>query len=163
MATRRKIVIKLAWFSAVLIVAGLTWFWQMFTPQTDQEIHVTEEMRSNLAALGAQPKYIAEPGTSYNGMGLEPDRLKAQAQLNNLIQRLGDGLELNPSKKFVLDEFTITLAEFEPIDTEDRERVCAYLKEIMSILGIDSSDGLLNRWLYGPILGTIVSNKRRED
>jgi hypothetical protein len=41
------------------------------------------------------------------------------------------------------------LDAFEPGDTEDRERLCGYLEEIMEIFGIESSDGLLNRWLYG--------------
>ena len=59
----------------------------------------------------------------------------------------------NPSKTFVLGEFAKTVAEFEPIDTEDREQLLRYLEDIMDILGIAGSDGLLNRWIYGPILG----------
>ena len=33
----------------------------------------------------------------------------------------------------------------------------------MDILGIDSSDGLLNRWLYGLVLGPLVPYLRQED
>ena len=163
MATRRKILRNVVWLAAILVVAGLARVRSMFSPQADQQIHVTEEMLAKLAELGAQPKYVAEPGTIYNGLRPEPDRLKAEAQLNSLIQRLGDGLELQPSKKFVLEGFTITLAEFAATDTEDRERLCRYLEEIMDILGIESSDGLLNRWLYGPILGPVVQHMRQAD
>jgi len=35
------------------------------------------------------------------------------------------------------------------LDTEDMERVCEYYEEIMDIAGIESSEGILNNWLYG--------------
>lgn len=163
MATRRKIAKNALWLAAIVFVATSTWLWQRLSPQQDQEIQVTEEMLARLVELGAQPKYVAEPGTGYNGMGREPERLRAQAQLNGLIRRLGDGLESKPSKMFVLEEFARTLGEFPAIDTEDRERACRYLEEIMGILGIESSDGLLNRWLYGPLLGPVIPHLRQED
>jgi hypothetical protein len=43
-------------------------------------------------------------------------------------------------------------------DTEDRERALGYCERIMAVLGIQSSDGRLNRWMYGPILGRLVGN-----
>jgi Domain of unknown function (DUF4844) len=50
------------------------------------------------------------------------------------------------------------MAEFEATDTEDREQLMRYLEEIMDNLGIESSDGQLSRWMYGPILGSIVDH-----
>jgi len=35
------------------------------------------------------------------------------------------------------------------LDTEDRERVCAYFEELMDIVGVTSSAGKLNRFMYG--------------
>ena len=35
------------------------------------------------------------------------------------------------------------------LDTEDRERVCYYFEELMDIVGLESSDGLLNDFMYG--------------
>lgn len=35
------------------------------------------------------------------------------------------------------------------IDTEDRERICAYFQELMDIVGLESSDGALNNFMYG--------------
>jgi len=43
---------------------------------------------AKLAALKAQPKFVDEPGTIYNGMHPEEMRQLAEAQLNNLIERL---------------------------------------------------------------------------
>jgi two-component SAPR family response regulator len=118
-------------------------------------------MLAKLGELRNQPKYVHEPGTSYNGMWPETDRQRAEAQLNELIDRLHQNLATAPMKKSVLGEFSNTLAQFEPVDTEDRERLCRYLEEIMNILGIESSGGLLNRWLYGPILGSALRSRRQ--
>ena len=54
------------------------------------------------------------------------------------------------------------MAEFEETDTEDREQLLRYLEEIMDILGIASSDGLLNRRLYGAILGLWADHEHKE-
>jgi hypothetical protein len=35
------------------------------------------------------------------------------------------------------------------LDTEDRERVCSYFEELMDIVGLESSGGHLNNFLYG--------------
>ena len=35
------------------------------------------------------------------------------------------------------------------LDTEDKERVCLYFQELMDIIGLESSGGLLNIFLYG--------------
>lgn len=35
------------------------------------------------------------------------------------------------------------------LDTEDRERVCNYFEELMDIVGLESSDGHLNVFMYG--------------
>lgn len=34
------------------------------------------------------------------------------------------------------------------IDTENRERICAYFEELMDIVGLESSDGQLNDFMY---------------
>ncbi len=35
------------------------------------------------------------------------------------------------------------------LDTEDRERVCNYFEELMDIVGLESSGGHLNDFMYG--------------
>jgi len=35
------------------------------------------------------------------------------------------------------------------LDTEDRERVCTYFEELMDIIELESSDGQLNKFMYG--------------
>lgn len=51
------------------------------------------------------------------------------------------------------DQIKIGLERFSDIydslDTEDRERICAYFEELMDIVGLESSGGYLNRFMYG--------------
>jgi hypothetical protein len=51
------------------------------------------------------------------------------------------------------DKIKIGLKRFGDIyinlDTEDRERVCHYFEELMDIVGLESSDGHLNNFMYG--------------
>ena len=38
---------------------------------------------------------------------------------------------------------------YNSLDTEDRERVCHYFEELMDIVGLESSGGHLNDFMYG--------------
>jgi hypothetical protein len=130
---------------------------------TDKRLAVSAAELSKLAEMRKEPKYVAGPGTIYNGLRPEVARQKAEAQLNDLLDRLCMGLADSPSKQFVLSEFAKTLTEFEPTDTEDRECVLRYLERIMDILQIESSDGLLNGWLYGEHLASLLEKLPRPD
>jgi hypothetical protein len=144
-----------------MLLGGLVEFASMrLTP--DQQLQLSQKTISKLAQLRVQVKFVNEPGTIYNGMRPEPTRLQAEALVNGLIDRLQTDMPSRPSKKFVLGEFATTMGRFEPIDTEDRERFLRYLEEIMDIVGIESSDGLLNRWMYGPILGPMADRQYKK-
>lgn len=51
------------------------------------------------------------------------------------------------------DKIKIGLDRFADIyinlDTEDRERLCTYFEELMDIVGLESSGGHLNKFMYG--------------
>jgi hypothetical protein len=147
---------------AILVGVGLLALWGLLWPTPDQALDVSQQTLTNLSDLRNRTKYVEIPGTLYNGMRPEPRRLIAEAQLDSLIDRLRDGLPSKPSKKFVLSEFEKAMGEFESIDTEDREQLLRYLEEIMHILGIETSDGLLSRWMYGPVLGPLAERLHRK-
>ena len=59
----------------------------------------------------------------------------------------------NPTDKKYQEKIKIGLSRFADVymelDTEDRERVCTYFEELMDIVGLESSDGQLNKFMYG--------------
>jgi hypothetical protein len=59
----------------------------------------------------------------------------------------------NPTDKKYQEKIRIGLLRFSDVyvelDTEDRERVCSYFEELMDIVGLESSNGELNNFMYG--------------
>ena len=57
-----------------------------------------------------------------------------------------------PTDKKYQEKIRTGLSRFTDIylelDTEDRERVCSYFEELMDIVGLESSNGKLNKFMY---------------
>lgn len=115
----------------------------------DHAVQLTPNRIAGLKALRAADKFGPEPSMFYSGAPSESIRAECEARLNEMIERLLGELEADPRKAVALEEFGRTLPDFETYDSEERDRVCSYLEQIMDILNIDSSDGLLNSWRYG--------------
>jgi hypothetical protein len=101
----------------------------------------------NLRSLQTEKKFVEEH--LYPGAPDEKTRLRCESWINDLLERLLLNIEQNPRKDFVMSEFIEALVNFGDEDTEEREQACGYLEQIMTIVGIESSDGKLNQWLYG--------------
>jgi hypothetical protein len=112
-------------------------------------LKLPQDVIAQLQSLRATPKFGPDL-PSYTGV-LDPvERQHDETAMNDLIDKIAAGIESHPNKKFVLDEFSAALKNFDrAADTEDRERVCMNIEKIMDIVGLESSDGLLNNWLYG--------------
>lgn len=110
---------------------------------------------AKLASFASQPKF-GEDGL-YPGARDEADRSRLQAIVDGLASRLARLAPGQDGKPQVLAEIEATLPELESDDTEDKERALTYVEELMEICGVDSSDGLLNEWLYGFDPGTASS------
>ncbi len=113
----------------------------------DQSLIVTPEVLRRLSALRSESKFNEE--NLYPGAPTEEIRLNAERAVNTMLDRLAVGLPASPRKSYVLAEFLEMLKAFEHEDTEEREQACTYCERVMAILGIASSDGALNSWLYG--------------
>jgi hypothetical protein len=113
----------------------------------DQALIVTPEALQRLSVLLYDPKFKEED--LYPGAPTEEIRLRVEHAVNGMLDRLSVGLQESPRKSYVLAEFLEMLQCFEEDDTEEREQACTYCERVMTILGIESSDGLLNTWLYG--------------
>ncbi len=116
-----------------------------------QALSITTEMLDQLRAFRARPKFGPDDTRfpPYVGYLPETSRSGAERELNAIVDDLIEGLPARPDGAFVLGRFTMGLLWFAGSDTEDRERCCDYLVEIMDMVGLESSDGLLNRFMYG--------------
>lgn len=112
----------------------------------DQALNLTSAVFDQLAAMRSAPKFHEE---GLYRAPTEEIRKSAELAINKMLDRLGSELSRSPQKSYVLSEFLEMLKAFEGADTEERERACTYCERIMDLLGIESSDGALNTWLYG--------------
>jgi hypothetical protein len=115
----------------------------------DHPLQIDDSIIARLADLRKARKFDSDPTGTYPGAPSEEIRESVQATIDSLIDRLIAGVASNPSKSYVLGEFALSLNDSAGLDTEERERICDYMEEIMNIFEIESSDGLLNTWLYG--------------
>ena len=113
----------------------------------EQALMITPDVLQRLAALRSEAKFHAEG--LYPGAATEESRYSAESAVNIMLDRLQAGLPRSPEKSYVLSEFVEMLKAFENQDTEEREQACSYCERVMDSLGIESSDGVLNTWLYG--------------
>jgi len=100
-----------------------------------------------LIVLRSESKFNEEH--LYPGAPNEEIRVNSERAVNAMLDRLKVGLAQSPRKSYALSEFLEMLKAFEHEDTEEREQACTYCERVMEILGIESSDGQLNTWLYG--------------
>ena len=112
-------------------------------------LDVPADAIEQLGQLRAEPKFHPDPSGWYTGVKDPQERMNAEIAINDLIARVIGGVLENPTKAFVLDNFSVTLRQLQLHDTEDRERALGYLERIMECVGLESSDGLLNDWMYG--------------
>jgi len=109
---------------------------------TDHPLEVTHSTLSKLQELRAKPKFADLPGVNTSS-----ERARLEAVLNELLDRVSSGVSTHPRKKWVLDQFRSSLERVMLEDTEARERFGIYLEQVMDILNIQSSDGLLSAYL----------------
>ena len=116
-----------------------------------------------LAALRHESKFHARKGSHYPGAPDEAIRLQAEYAVDTMLNRLLARLKGSPTKEFVLSEFQIMLDNLDSLepDTLEREEACVYCERVMLLVGIERSDGLLNRWLRGFDLDEVLAQIRR--
>lgn len=113
----------------------------------DFTVKITTELLQKLSELRAEPKFYAR--NLYPGAPNEDIRANSEKAVNAMFDRLLLDLRKSSRKSFVLLQFEEMLKCFETDDTEEREEACGYCEQVMALLGIESSDGFLNKWLYG--------------
>jgi len=108
----------------------------------------------DLEIFKAKEKFYEDNSIFYPGIS-DPS---IRPILNQKINLAADdfmvvSLKENPTELDYQEKIKIGLERFSDIydklDTEDRERICLYFEELMDIVNLESSGGLLNNFMYG--------------
>jgi hypothetical protein len=122
---------------------------QKVSIQMDEKLDLPADAMARLEDLRRAQKFVPEVDGLYTGVHDASERLAAEATVNAVIERVEQLASGAPTKKAVLGEFSLGLSKITLSDTEDREQAALYMERIMDCVGMESSDGLLNTWMYG--------------
>lgn len=118
------------------------------------QINTPENAMTKFEEFKSKEKFLQDDQLFYPGIG-DP---KLKPVLTEKINLASDDFEKladkgNSTDKDFQNAIKIGLDRFADIylqlDTEDRERVCSYFEELMDIVGLQSSGGHLNKFMYG--------------
>jgi hypothetical protein len=134
------------------IIVGLTLL--LFTDCGQGQIKTPENTMTKFDDFKRKEKFLQDDKLFYPGIGdpnlktaltekinLAADDFKKLAERGNITDK-----EYQSTIKVGLDRFS---DHYLQLDTEDRERVCSYFEELMDIVGLESSGGHLNNFMYG--------------
>ncbi len=117
-------------------------------------IETTSETMKKIEAFKDKEKFIEDDEVFYPGIS---DK-SLQSNLSEKINLAADDFAVLASKSSVSEiEYQNAIKkglerfrdDYLNIDTEDRERICMYFEELMDIVGLESSGGHLNTFMYG--------------
>ena len=134
------------------IIYGLTLL--LFTACGQGQIKTPENAMTKFDEFKNKEKFLQDDKLFYPGIG-DPTLKPILTEKINLVaedfKKLAD--KENVTDKDYQNAIKIGLERFTDLylqlDTEDRERVCSYFEELMDIVGLESSDGHLNNFMYG--------------
>ncbi|MFO1394797.1 MAG: DUF4844 domain-containing protein [Steroidobacteraceae bacterium] len=105
-------------------------------------LRISDDTVARLLQIKRLEKFTDLPGPEAN-----EERRRCSVTVDELIDRLVEGIVQNPRKSWVLEQFVPTLRAACAEDTEARERFGPYFEQIMNVFGIESSDGMLTYYL----------------
>jgi hypothetical protein len=110
----------------------------------DEPLEIEPETLAALRRFKARDKVALLPGVDTTD-----ERARLSSRLNAVADILLQAVEANPTKRWVMSIFQAALIPLQEEDTEAREHFGMELEDLMDILGIESSDGLLGFYLGG--------------
>ena len=117
-----------------------------------QEKKINKDSQKMFTEFTQKDKFNKDESLFYPGL----EDKNIQSNLTKEINKLAKTFESiqsskNPSSDFYLKAIESSLKAIEKydLDTEDRTRVANYIEELMDIVELESSNGLLNNYVYG--------------
>jgi len=120
--------------------------------QNANEMKIPENANEKFAKFIEKKKFAEE--NLYPGIADEKMRPIFTEKINQVATDFKTVSEFEkPTDKNYQEKIGIGLSRFADVymklDTEDRERVCSYFEELMDIVKLESSNGQLNKFMYG--------------
>lgn len=71
-------------------------------------------------------------------------------------------MRVTPPKKPLLKTLADGINQIAPysLDTDDREQVAVSYEKFLDIIDLESSDGILNTWVYGEVINKLIEQKK---
>ena len=104
-----------------------------------------------LRRLISKDNFAEVPGTLYTGVQNPSERIKLNAQFSSAVELLIAAANhgATTSEYLAIIDKQINGFERAHLDTEDAEQVASNFELALNCLGIESSGGILNKWMYG--------------
>ncbi len=110
-----------------------------------------------LEAFKGKPKFEQDSTNHsvlpYTGLGNPALKIPLTEMINKACDDFLNTAKHNPTEENFQNDIKVGLLRFNTfylnLDTEDRERICYYFEELMDCVGLESSNGQLNEWMYG--------------
>jgi len=118
--------------------------WDPLSEVIDEPLNINASVINELRIFRCKEKFSQLPGTD-----TAQERERLSKVLDDLILALVQGLEANPTKLWVLTQFQKYLVLVQDEDTEGRDHFGREVEQVMDIVGVESSDGLLSAYLGG--------------
>ena len=134
-----------------LLAAALTVITPACAKNMTAPMALPEHAERDLKALVGQDHFAATPGTLYTGVRDPLVRASLNAQFDHALGSFLAAASRKASKSDYLQIIKAEIANFDrsKMDTEDAEQVGLNFEKAMGCLGIESSEGILNDWMYG--------------
>jgi hypothetical protein len=113
-----------------------------FAQVADAPLFVVPSMLDALHGYRLGPKLADLPGPSPS-----PERERLASELDRLVGTLIGGIEAHPTKFWVLKQFQQSLLAVQGEDARAREHFGTELERLLEIVGIGSSDGVVEYYL----------------
>lgn len=137
--------------------------------QKATEMKTPENADVKFVEFLTKKKFIAQANQNYYpGIADEKIRPTLTEKINLIASDFKNVAESkNPTDKKYQEKIEIGLSRFKEIylkiDSEDREMVCVYVEQLMDIVGLESSNGQLNKFMYGFDLREMSKEERWTD
>jgi len=151
-AHRRTLAILESFLRRNIILLFLPVLVTACTAYSDGEpMKVKDDAIQELTILANRDNFSGEKGGIYTGVHDPVLRASLYSKFNSTIQIFISAVKNNTTKEQYVELLRNSINNFDRsvLDTEDAEHVAGNFEKIMDCIGLDSSDGALNKWMYG--------------